>query len=277
MQPSRLGPAGVALAILGLFVAGGLLLLVGILRGRRDASALRRYALEGILVWGLALPALAGAPWLELAVLGLCATAAVELGRALFPARVAPAVLLAALVVAALAQAPALPAWLGLLGPLGLVVALRGPAVTAALVPAAAALALAGLGRASFGPLLFVFAVLETSDSFAYLVGRHFGRIQAFPRVSARKTVEGVGAALATGPIVAIAFDAPGTPAGWPARALLGLALSAAAVAADLATSALKRRLGRKDFAAWMPEHGSVLDAYDSLFVVAPLAWLALG
>lgn len=56
----------------------------------------------------------------------------------------------------------------------------------------------------------------------------------------------------------------------------LSLATGLGAVWGDLAESLLKRGVGVKDAAAWLPGFGGALDRLDSLLVAAPLAWLVM-
>jgi len=118
--------------------------------------------------------------------------------------------------------------------------------------------------------LLFVYIVVETNDAFALLFGKLFGRRKIFPKLSPGKTVEGtIGGLLsgfAVGLTLAIAvFDLPV----YAAAGCVGVVL-AAGIAGDLFTSALKRSVGRKDFAPIMILHGGTLDIYDSVVVAAP-------
>jgi len=118
--------------------------------------------------------------------------------------------------------------------------------------------------------LLFVYIVVETNDAFALLFGKLFGRRKILPKLSPGKTVEGTIGGLvsgfAVGLTLAIAvFDL----SAYEAAGCVGVVL-AAGIAGDLFTSALKRSVGRKDFAPVMILHGGALDIYDSVVVAAP-------
>ncbi|MEM1387585.1 MAG: phosphatidate cytidylyltransferase [Pseudomonadota bacterium] len=146
----------------------------------------------------------------------------------------------------------------------------RGPWLDMAVFPALplslfVAFALNG-GAAT---LLAAFLLVEIFDSFALLGGKLFGRTPIFPRLSPRKTVEG----LATGTIMLMALAALlGPPiinvpvsTGIAAACLTGIL----AVAGDLAASRLKRSASVKDYPAILPHQGGLLDITD--------AWIATG
>jgi phosphatidate cytidylyltransferase len=57
---------------------------------------------------------------------------------------------------------------------------------------------------------------------------------------------------------------------------IYGLLGSVAAVFGDLVFSAIKRQTGIKDYGKLIPGHGGVLDRFDSMVMVAPLAELLL-
>ena len=113
--------------------------------------------------------------------------------------------------------------------------------------------------------------LVAATDSFSQIVGRLIGRHALCPRISPKKTVEGLvgGLVVATALAPALAFLMP--HAGLVRLALLGLVTALAADAGDLLFSAWKRRLGIKDFSGLLPGHGGVLDRFDSLIVAAPV------
>ena len=53
---------------------------------------------------------------------------------------------------------------------------------------------------------------------------------------------------------------------------IYGIVGSLAGVFGDLSFSAIKRSTGIKDYGNLMPGHGGVLDRFDSMVVIAPLA-----
>ncbi|HEX2189115.1 MAG TPA: phosphatidate cytidylyltransferase [Longimicrobiaceae bacterium] len=126
-----------------------------------------------------------------------------------------------------------------------------------------------------FAPVLLTWA----SDTFAYFVGRAWGRRKLIPRVSPGKTVEGALGALAGTVLVAVGYS--GVLARFPTyrvevgeAVVFGVLVSVAAQVGDLAESLLKRDAGVKDSGALLPGHGGALDRFDSLLFTLPLAYL---
>lgn len=133
------------------------------------------------------------------------------------------------------------------------------------------------------GTVLVFLPVLLTwsSDTFAYFVGRAFGRRKLIPRVSPGKTVEGsLGALLGTLCVallyVPLLARFPGYQVSLGEAAFLGLLISVAAQVGDLAESLLKRDAGVKDSGTLLPGHGGALDRFDSLFFTLPVAYAFL-
>ncbi|MDP9347749.1 MAG: phosphatidate cytidylyltransferase, partial [Gemmatimonadota bacterium] len=126
-----------------------------------------------------------------------------------------------------------------------------------------------------FAPVLLTWA----SDTFAYFVGRAWGRRKLIPRVSPGKTVEGSLGALGGSLVVALGYawvlgHFPTYRMTLGEAAVLGVLVSVAAQVGDLAESLLKRDTGVKDSGALLPGHGGALDRFDSLFFTLPLAYL---
>jgi phosphatidate cytidylyltransferase len=138
---------------------------------------------------------------------------------------------------------------------------------------------------AAAGTALLMFPVLLTwtQDTAAYGVGRAIGRHKLIPSVSPGKTVEGaVGGVIVTLLVswlyVRLAL-VPYAQLGLRTSdaILFGFAISIAAQVGDLAESLIKREAGVKDASHIIPGHGGVLDRFDSLLFVLPVAYLLLG
>lgn len=120
--------------------------------------------------------------------------------------------------------------------------------------------------------LFLIYLVVESNDAFATVFGKLFGRHRPFPRLSPRKSSEGLIGGALVALAVGVGFAVVGldlTP-GDAAGAVLVILL--AGIGGDLATSALKRARGVKDFADIHVLHGGLLDIYDS-FLTASAAF----
>ena len=135
------------------------------------------------------------------------------------------------------------------------------------------------------GGVLLTLPVLLTwaTDTGAYAVGRTIGGRKLIPAVSPGKTVSGaVGGVVVSvivtwlyvvyvlRPVAQLAMTVKGI-------ILFGLLISVAAQVGDIFESLLKREAGVKDSSTLLPGHGGILDRFDSLLFVLPIAYLVLG
>jgi phosphatidate cytidylyltransferase len=131
--------------------------------------------------------------------------------------------------------------------------------------------------------LIFPLVITWASDIGAYFVGRAIGGRKLIPTVSPGKTVAGAVGGLVASMLVSYAYArgvlAPTAHLGFtPWGALLfGALISVAAQIGDLFESLIKREGGVKDSSRIIPGHGGVLDRFDSLIFVLPVAYLLLG
>lgn len=117
--------------------------------------------------------------------------------------------------------------------------------------------------------ILYLFAVVWTTDSAAYMFGRWIGGVKLAPRISPGKTWAGlIGGALSAGAISAI-FGVSLHGASIARLVLLGITFAVVAQVGDLAESALKRAFKMKDSSSLIPGHGGVLDRIDGLVIAA--------
>lgn len=119
--------------------------------------------------------------------------------------------------------------------------------------------------------IIFLLLVTWAGDTGAYYVGTLCGQHALAPRISPKKTVEGLIGGMTVATIAAYV-------ARWwflPALSLfdcliLPLLLTGAGLWGDLVESAIKRSAGVKDSGGLLPGHGGMLDRIDSLLFTAP-------
>ncbi|HJP86072.1 MAG TPA: phosphatidate cytidylyltransferase [Gemmatimonadaceae bacterium] len=137
---------------------------------------------------------------------------------------------------------------------------------------------------AGAGTILVLLPVLLTwaTDIGAYIFGRTFGRRKLIPSISPGKTVEGAVGGLGLAVVICLVYVRfllmPYAQLGMTMQGaiLFGIVISVAAQTGDLAESLLKREAGIKDSSNIIPGHGGVLDRFDSLLFVLPIAFLLL-
>jgi phosphatidate cytidylyltransferase len=135
--------------------------------------------------------------------------------------------------------------------------------------------------------LLFALGLAWINDTFAFLVGRKFGKRKLCPEISPNKTIEGsVGGVSFSVVILTSAYyiytKAYSSSMLASRNDVLSLVLVAVIVfigsligmTGDLIFSRIKRELEIKDFGRIMPGHGGILDRFDSaVFTVSYIAF----
>ncbi len=126
---------------------------------------------------------------------------------------------------------------------------------------------------------LLLLALVWSTDTFAYLVGRYFGRRKVVPSISPKKTLEGFIGGSLFGTITSITvshylnlFNSLS-----PSLFLLFFLLTLVSQLGDLLESGLKRLFSVKDSGSLIPGHGGVLDRLDSTLTVAPIIFVVGG
>ncbi|MBU0550883.1 phosphatidate cytidylyltransferase [Myxococcota bacterium] len=137
-------------------------------------------------------------------------------------------------------------------------------------------------GRDEHGGALVVLVMVITflGDTGGYVFGKALGKHKLYPRISPKKTIEGVIGGVILGVSGAFAARAIFSDAlGWIAvehliaMSLIGVLLG---VTGDLVESMLKRAADVKDSGTLIPGHGGLLDRVDGLLFVAPFVYLYL-
>jgi phosphatidate cytidylyltransferase len=125
-----------------------------------------------------------------------------------------------------------------------------------------------------FVALIFLFAIVWTTDIVGYFVGRALGGPKLAPAISPKKTWSGaMGGTLAAVAIGAVVARLAGLP-NIVAVVVVALSLSVISQAGDLAESAIKRRFGAKDASQLIPGHGGLMDRLDGFVAAAAAAAL---
>ncbi|MFO7869856.1 MAG: phosphatidate cytidylyltransferase [Kiritimatiellia bacterium] len=130
--------------------------------------------------------------------------------------------------------------------------------------------------------IFYLVVVVKLTDTGAFFTGSLIGRHKLVPRISPKKTWEGLIGGIVAGTTAGMIFcGAAGFHFGkisiLPEQALaLGFLLSLAGTAGDLFESLLKRASGAKDSGSVIPGMGGILDILDSLLFAAPILYIAL-
>jgi len=120
-----------------------------------------------------------------------------------------------------------------------------------------------------FSAMLLLFAIVWSTDIFAYFAGRGIGGPKLAPSISPKKTWAGAIAGTVGAILVAVAL------AGFIGQfdkgtiAIVALLLSIMAQLGDLLESWIKRRFGAKDASHLIPGHGGVMDRLDGFWAAA--------
>lgn len=126
------------------------------------------------------------------------------------------------------------------------------------------------------GPIrVFAFIMLTiAADTGAYFAGILFGKHLMSPKISPKKTWEGVAGAVVLQLVIGVLiFEYLLDEPYWKGL-IAGLVLTATAIFGDLLESAIKRGSGIKDMSHTLPGHGGVLDRLDSLIPNAMVSWM---
>lgn len=129
------------------------------------------------------------------------------------------------------------------------------------------------MGVKGYNPkiLVTVLVLIWSNDTFAYLVGKNFGKTKLLPLVSPKKTVEGFFGGMfftiISGIILAKFYIGANILYIW---IIIAIIVSVFSTLGDLIESKFKRVAGIKDSGKIMPGHGGILDRLDSIIFVIP-------
>ena len=115
------------------------------------------------------------------------------------------------------------------------------------------------------------FVVTWSCDTMAYFIGRALGKHLWWPRISPKKTWEGLAGGTSGALVAGLVCGVWLLALPWWQGLLLGALVAVAAPFGDLAESLFKRLAHVKDSSQLIPGHGGALDRVDSLLFVFPV------
>ena len=125
--------------------------------------------------------------------------------------------------------------------------------------------------------ILFLIVTTWAGDISAFGVGSWIGRHKLYPKISPKKTVEGLAGAVLGSVLVSLIFRGLFIPHLQIAIAILvGFILGLLGQLGDLTESMLKRSAQVKDSGGLFPGHGGMLDRLDSFLFTAPFLYCVL-
>ncbi|HUL29480.1 MAG TPA: phosphatidate cytidylyltransferase, partial [Thermodesulfobacteriota bacterium] len=125
--------------------------------------------------------------------------------------------------------------------------------------------------------VLFLITTVWAGDISALLSGSLLGRHKLYPKISPKKTFEGLAGAIVGSIVVALVFSRLFIPnLGRGFCVLLGIGLGIFGQLGDFTESMLKRSAQVKDSGTLIPGHGGMLDRLDSFLFSAPFLYYAL-
>jgi phosphatidate cytidylyltransferase len=124
---------------------------------------------------------------------------------------------------------------------------------------------------------LFLIATVWAGDISAFSVGSLLGKHKLYPKISPKKTFEGLIGGVIGSVIVALAFRQLFIPQlGMENCILIGVGLAVFGQLGDFTESMLKRSAQVKDSGSLIPGHGGMLDRLDSFLFSAPFLYYFL-
>jgi len=124
--------------------------------------------------------------------------------------------------------------------------------------------------------ILGVFILIWVNDSFAFLVGKNFGKHKLLERISPNKTIEGFIGGMVFTFISSYILAQQFTTLSVVQWIVIAGIVSIFGVLGDLIESMFKRQACVKDSSNFIPGHGGFLDRFDSVIFAAPFIFIYL-
>ena len=128
----------------------------------------------------------------------------------------------------------------------------------------------------SYKILYGLLILIWSSDCWAFVFGKSFGRHKLFEKISPNKTWEGFIGSIILTTITGYVISDNGFGLSQTEWMILGTITAISATLGDLFQSMLKRESNIKDSGNILPGHGGILDRFDSILICFPMFYLYL-
>ncbi|NQY06989.1 MAG: phosphatidate cytidylyltransferase [Flavobacteriaceae bacterium] len=122
--------------------------------------------------------------------------------------------------------------------------------------------------------ILATLIIMWTNDTFAYLVGKNFGKRKLYEKISPKKTIEGLAGGFVFSLIAAsVLFVTSKNNLNLIEWLSLATIIVITGTLGDLVQSQFKRQVNIKDSGTILPGHGGIYDRLDSIIFAAPFVY----
>lgn len=121
-----------------------------------------------------------------------------------------------------------------------------------------------------------IFLLIWSNDTFAFLIGKNFGKHKLYEKISPNKTIEGFLGGFVFSCIMGAVIWYYSRFLTLPIWLGLAIILSIFGTLGDLIQSKFKRQAGVKDSGRLMPGHGGLFDRLDSIIFASPFVYAYL-
>lgn len=118
--------------------------------------------------------------------------------------------------------------------------------------------------------VLGMYILIWSNDTFAYLIGKSFGKRPFFNRISPNKTVEGAFGGILLTLLVSLILSILTSELSVLFWLISALIIAPTSIFGDLLESTFKRSVDLKDTGTLIPGHGGILDRLDSFLFTVP-------